>query len=171
MLISCRLILQNYKKEFLIIIFIIIIISVIDATVIQLSIKECMHLTFKIRYIHINYTLPLTFICIVSGSLGSIFNRIVHPSCCTLSRNILAELPCQPLDTYTRYSNIVTFSCQHYMFVTFFHHWWKRICGFFCQKQIKFKRIQTEQNKIQQPRFFHVVLFRQKQSVIIGQLG
>lgn len=122
-----------------------------------------MHLTFKIRYIHINYTLPLTFICIVSGSLGSIFNRIVHPSCCTLSRNILAELPCQPLDTYTRYSNIVTLSCQHYMFVTFFHHWWKRICGFFCQKQIKFKRIQTELNKIQQLRFFHVVLFRQKQ--------
>lgn len=129
-----------------------------------------MHLTFKIRYIHINYTLPLTFICIVSGSLGSIFNRIVHPSCCTLSRNILAELPCQPLDTYTQYSNIVTFSCQHYMFVTFFHHWWKRICGFFCQKQIEFKRIQTERNKILQPRFFHVVLFRQKQSFIIGQL-
>lgn len=42
------------KKEFLIIISIIIVISVIDATVIQLSIKECMHLTFKIRYIHIN---------------------------------------------------------------------------------------------------------------------
>lgn len=85
------------------------------------------YLQNKIHPYQLDTSSYLHMYCFWVTRINNIFNRIVHPSCCTLSRNILAELPCQPLDTYTRYSNIVTFSCQHYMFVTFFHHRWKRM--------------------------------------------